>query len=101
LAEGHRQTACRETFDPFDVLYPFPFQSSSNEITETSDHRAGHATLTSSTSLILSERQKLLRLIKRFQKTASTSSATDKETKRAEQDLKRARVMLNYILHFP
>lgn len=98
---GDRQTGWRRTlltsYHPNQSSYPQPRPAQSSPISD----QTGPAPCASSSSLTPSERQKLLRLIKRFQKTASASSATDKETKRAEQDLERARVMLNYILHFP
>ncbi|ODN93421.1 rRNA-processing protein EFG1 [Cryptococcus wingfieldii CBS 7118] len=51
------------------------------------------------------ERQKLLRLIKRFEKKLSggedEKQLKEKKRKRLEEELLDTRVMLNYILHFP
>lgn len=47
------------------------------------------------------ERQKLTRLIKRFQKASTGEDAKGKSKAGAESDLEKARIMLNYVVHFP
>ncbi|WWD18649.1 hypothetical protein CI109_103102 [Kwoniella shandongensis] len=47
------------------------------------------------------ERQKLLRLTKRLNRKISEEGKSEKKKARYEQDLTDARVMLNYVLHYP
>ena len=50
---------------------------------------------------LTAERQKLKRLVKRFKKKMEDESKSESKRAKAEKDLHDARVMLNYILHFP
>ncbi|OWZ74935.1 rRNA-processing protein EFG1 [Cryptococcus neoformans Bt85] len=47
------------------------------------------------------ERQKLVRLIKRFKRKLSDSETSSKKRSKHEEELLDARIMLNYVLHYP
>ncbi|WVQ85053.1 hypothetical protein IAT38_007217 [Cryptococcus sp. DSM 104549] len=51
--------------------------------------------------LLITDRQKLLRIIKRLNRKLSEEDVSDKKRTRYEEELRDARVMLNYVLHFP
>lgn len=48
-----------------------------------------------------SERKKLLRIIKRAQSSIKSNEADQKDKEKLDVELFEARVMLNYILHYP
>ncbi|OXG26364.1 rRNA-processing protein EFG1 [Cryptococcus neoformans Bt120] len=47
------------------------------------------------------ERQKLVRLIKRFKRKLSDSETSSRKRSKHEEELLDARIMLNYVLHYP
>lgn len=47
------------------------------------------------------ERQKLVRIIRRLQRTLAIDGEENEERKHAKRDLEDARIMLNYVLNFP
>jgi uncharacterized protein YkuJ len=51
--------------------------------------------------LTVSERQKLLRIIKRVKKSLAEDSEDLKAQKKLAKELKEARIMLNYVRHYP
>jgi hypothetical protein len=51
--------------------------------------------------LTVLERQKLLRIIKRVKKSLAEESEDAKAQKKLAKELKEARIMLNYVRHYP
>lgn len=51
--------------------------------------------------LMIAERQKLLRIIKRVKKSLAEEEADSKAQKKLVKELKEARIMLNYVRHYP
>ena len=51
--------------------------------------------------LTVSERQKLLRIIKRVKKSLAEEEVDSKAQKKLAKELKEARIMLNYVRHYP
>jgi uncharacterized protein YkuJ len=51
--------------------------------------------------LTLAERQKLLRIIKRVKKSLVEDTEDSKAQKKLAKELKEARIMLNYVRHYP
>jgi hypothetical protein len=47
------------------------------------------------------ERQKLLRIIKRVKRSLAEAEDGSKEQKKLSKELKEARIMLNYVRHYP
>ena len=51
--------------------------------------------------LTFPERQKLLRIIKRVKKSLAEEETDSKAQKKLVKELKEARIMLNYVRHYP
>lgn len=51
--------------------------------------------------LMIAERQKLLRIIKRVKKSLAEEETDSKAQKKLVKELKEARIMLNYVRHYP
>lgn len=51
--------------------------------------------------LTVQERQKLLRIIKRVKKSLAEEEPDSKAQKKLAKELKEARIMLNYVRHYP
>ena len=47
------------------------------------------------------ERQKLLRIIKRVKRSLAEAEDESKAQKKLSKELKEARIMLNYVRHYP